>query len=144
MLDMLFSCNVVSPKSVTFSIQKFWYSFGGGALSRSPRLFLWTVLPLCNLVSCMMKANLMIHLLLQMSEEREVAEGRLRTLGTLTVRLWELLCLIRPCQSPAATSTRSLHYLLWGGETCCHPLPHAKGNLSMNFCCVFISLTRAR
>lgn len=97
---MLFSCSVVSPKSLSFSIQNFWYFFFWGGCPIVLCFFLRPVLPLCNLVSRMMKANSMIHLLLQMSEEREVAEGRLRTLGALAVRRWELL--LRVCLGRAS------------------------------------------
>lgn len=115
---MLFSCSVVSPKSLSFSIRNFWYScfcffFLGGGLPHSIGLFLWTALPLCNMVSRMMKANSMIHLLLRMSEEREVAEGRFRTLGALTVRQWELL--LRVWLGRASLQQP----LLWGVFTIC-------------------------
>lgn len=50
-----------------------------------------------------------------------MVEGRLRTLETLATQAkgMTFLCLVRPWQSPVATSTRSLHYLLWGGKMCC-------------------------
>lgn len=87
---VLFHQNLFLSVSETFGTVVFVFFFGGG-LPHSIGLFLWTALPLCNMVSRMMKANSMIHLLLRMSEEREVAEGRFRTLGALTVRQWELL-----------------------------------------------------
>lgn len=57
-----------------------------------PKLSLWSVLPLCNWINCMMRANSTVSLL-QVHGETWGAEGRLRTLATLAPRQREqLLC----------------------------------------------------